>query len=99
MTTSPVRRRPAGWPASCIGIGRHADARRVLGRRALAPTRIRPTRWRRSRTCTTRTGDGAAMLDAAVRARSRAGPAHPWAHRLHAIALLGAGDAQPRPMR
>jgi len=72
-----------------IGIGRHADARRVLAG-ALAAHPDSADALATLAYLHHCTGDGAAMLDAAVRAVA-AGPAHPWAHRLHAIALLGAG--------
>jgi tetratricopeptide (TPR) repeat protein len=72
-----------------IGIGRQADARRVIARVLAA----RPDSADALATLAYlhhTTGDTAAMLDAAVRAVA-AGPDHPWAHRLHAIALLGTG--------
>jgi len=90
MTTSPVDD-DLRLARELIGIGRHADARRVLAG-TLAAHPDSADALATLAYLHHSTGDGAAMLDAAVRAVA-AGPGHPWAHRLHAIALLGAGDA------
>jgi tetratricopeptide (TPR) repeat protein len=72
-----------------VGIGRHGDAHRLLAEVLAA----RPDSADALATLAYLhhvAGDTAAMLAAAERAVA-AGPAHPWAHRLRAIALLGAG--------
>jgi tetratricopeptide (TPR) repeat protein len=72
-----------------IGIGRHDDARRliadVLAARPDSADALATLAYLHHAT-----GDAAAMLEAADRAVAAA-PAHPWAHRLRAIGLLGEG--------
>lgn len=91
MTTSPVDdvRTALAAARELIGIGRYGDAHRVIAGVLAA----RPDSADALATLAYlhhATGDCAAMIDAAGRAVA-AGPAHPWAHRLRAIALLGEG--------
>jgi tetratricopeptide (TPR) repeat protein len=91
VTTSPVDDLRSALAAAreLIGIGRHTDAHRVIaGVLAARPDSADALATLAYLHHTT--GDGAAMLDAAGRAVG-ADPAHAWAHRLHAIALLGTG--------